>query len=432
MYPKILPFKGVMYNQAKVAHLSQVVTPPYDVINPEMQKAFYDRSPYNFVRVDLAKEPGRGRYEAAKKDFTKWMEEGILVQDEKPAFYFHHQTFTLPSGVQVTRKGFFGVRRIEDFSEGGIKPHEKTLEGPKADRLELTRAVHAQLSPVFSLYLDAEKKIDHLVRKLKDNPPTMDFTTAEGERHQLWKETDPTVCKFVESILAKQPLFIADGHHRYETSLNYRNEMRAECPTATGVEPFNYVLMYFSNMADEGLVILPIHRALHHLKNFDKAAFLRQISQYFRVRKLETRDAKEISALLQSEQNNHAFVMMTRNPIECYLLSMSEKTWRDNIVSTTVPEALRDLDVTVLHRLIFEEILRITPAAQANQENIIYWKDTQKAISETETGACDMTFLLNPTKIQSMEKVAMAGEKMPQKSTYFYPKILSGLVLHPV
>lgn len=430
-HPNFLPFRGILYNQTKVKDLSQVVTPPYDVIPPEMQEELYARSPNNFVRIDLAKEPGDLRYEAAQKTFKQWVTQKILVRDEKPAFYFHHQTFTLPDGSEVTRKGFFGTRRIEEFAEGGIKPHEKTLEGPKADRLKLTRAVSAQLSPVFSLYSDPGKKVDHLVHKLKSEKPFIDFKTVNGERHQLWRESNPVVCQFVNDLLGSQPVFIADGHHRYETALAYRDECLTANLSSDGSEPFNYVLMYFSNMNDEGLVILPIHRSLHNLDNFDLHEFVRALQKHFHVAALSTTSVEEIEARIKKEgEDSHAFGLLTRDPHTSYLVTIKKKAWQQSPVAATLSQSLVGLDVTVLHRLIFEEILRISPEAQARQENIIYWKDRNKAINETRKGSCDVTFLLNPTKIDGVERVATSGETMPQKSTYFYPKILSGLVIH--
>ncbi len=429
---KILPFKGVLYNQERVK-FSDVVTPPYDVISPEMQEEFYQRSPYNFVRVDLAREEGDARYETAQRTYQQWLRNHILKRDEKPALYFHHQIFKLPDGSEVTRKGFFAVRKIEDFSEGGIKPHEKTLEGPKVDRLKLTRAVQANLSPVFSLYSDSEKKVDHLVRRLKDAPPFLDFKTVEGERHQLWKETDPLVCKLVAESLEGGPLFIADGHHRYETALNYRNECRQKTSSGMEVKPFDYVLMYFSNMDDKGLIILPIHRALHHLSDFQLDEFILMLQKHFRITPVSAHDPVSLARLMTDEGgDSHAFLMITQNPQKSYLLSIRRREWLNSPVSAAVPKALVGLDVTVLHRLIFEEILRISPKALADQTNLIYWKDTGRAIKETCQGSCQLTFLLNPTRIQDMRTVALAGEKMPQKSTYFYPKILSGLVVYPL
>lgn len=429
--PKIIPFKGMRYSPSQVDNLSEVVTPPYDVISSKMQKEFYARHPYNFVRIDFGREPGDERYEAASRIFKEWIQKGVLNQDEKKAFYFHHQTFTLPNGREITRKGFFGIRRIEDFSEGGIKPHEKTLEGPKNDRLKLTRAVKANLSPVFSLYSDPEKRIDHLTTRLKDQNPEVDFITFDGERHQLWLESDPMVCKFIGENLDQTPVFIADGHHRYETALNYRNEQREADSPGDDFLSIDYVLMYFSNMDDDGLVILPIHRAVHHLADFQMIDFIKMLQKHFKVTPLTSDDPQEITNRLAEEGgDSHSFVLLTKEPKKSFLLSLKRKEWLLSPYSQTLPKALVGLDVTVLHRLVFEEILRISPKDQANEKNIIYWKETAKAIEETRMGGCEMTFLLNPTRIEDMRNAALAGEKMPQKSTFFYPKVPSGLVIY--
>lgn len=432
-HPKILPFKAIYYNRDRIGDFNLVVTPPYDVINPEMQAAYYEKSPYNFVRVDLAKQEGEGRYESARLSFNQWRRNRILIQDELPALYFHHHSFCLPGGERVTRKGFFAARRIEDFSEGGIKPHEKTLDAPKADRLLLTRALEANLSPVFSLYSDPEKKIDRVITKLLKTEPFINFETPAGETHRVWREHNPTVCKMVNDILQEQPLFIADGHHRYETSINYRNECRHANPPGDGMEGFNHTLMYLSNLNDEGLVILPIHRALHGLSPFVYDQFIAKVRQHFRLVPMAGATPGDLLARLQAEgEYSHAIAILTKRPEETAIMTISKRAWKTNPVATTVPESLIPLDVCVLHRLILEEILKISPEAQARQDNLIYWKDTEKAINETLKGQCDVTFLLNPTRIEDMQSVALSGEKMPQKSTYFFPKILSGLVVNPL
>ncbi len=432
-HPKIKAFKALRYNEKKAGSLATLVSPPYDVINNDMQQMLYDRNTYNLVRVDLNRGVGNLRYSAAAQNFKDWIANGVLTPDEKPAIYFHHQTFKLPNGSWVTRKGFFAVRRVEDFSEGGIKPHEKTLEGPKTDRLKLTKALQCQLSPVFSLYADPLKKIDTITKSIKEKTADVDFWTRENERHQMWIATDPAVCDAVEFILGSQPLFIADGHHRYETSINYRNELRKIKPPGDGMEHFNYVLMYFSSMNDDGLVILPIHRALHNIPNFNINTLLTQLQAHFDVKPLGSlENVTLLNKLEESGKASHSFALVTKDPKESYLISLLKSKWNDLAISKTVPACLRGLDVTVLHRLVFEEILKISQEAQAKQENIIYWKDTGRAINETRAGACDVSFLLNATRITDMEHVAMDGEKMPQKSTYFYPKILSGLVMHDV
>lgn len=433
MIKKVQPFKAFFYNQDRIPALKDVVSPPYDVISPEMQDDLYVKSPYNFCRVDYTKEEGALRYEVAKKTFSAWLSEQILVQDKEPGLYFHFHTFVLPDGKTVTRKGFFAVRRIEDFSEGSIKPHEKTLDGPKLDRLNLMRATQMQLSPVFSLYSDPGLEIFKRVEKTLKTTPFMDFITDEGERHQVWKVRDATTANFINSFLSEKPLFIADGHHRYETALNYRNEVLANHPDLPENAGVRHILMYFSNMDDEGLVILPIHRALHSLKGFDLDSFLSKLSSLFTVRETHGADTETLTSELASlGTNHHAFLLLTKDQNRSYLIFIERDKWLKSEFASRIPAELAGLDVSVLHRYILEEILSISEESQARQENIIYFKSTEMAVAETRQGHCDLTFILNPTRITDMRDVAGAGYKMPQKSTFFYPKIVSGLFLHDV
>lgn len=432
-YPKVLPFKATRYDSYRIQNMGEVVSPPYDVIDPSFQQKLYQRSPYNFVRVDFNQESPQTKYVVAKKTYEEWITSNLLIQEGEAAFYLHHQIFTLPDGKKITRKGFFAARRVEDFSEGGIKPHEKTLEGPKADRLELTRALEVNLSPVFSLYSDPQKKIDELVNSAKKQKPLYEFNVEGGEFHQLWKLTDKSLCQQISAFLQEQPIFIADGHHRYETAINYRNECRKKHSPGSGLEAFNYVLMYLTNKDDEGMIILPIHRALHGIKNLSLETLLTQLKNGFKLTQLKNQSNEDLLEQLHQEgKKTHAFVLITSDPSCAYLVSLDHALWQQHPIAKSIPQSLRGLDVTVLHRLIFEDILGISQEAQAKQENIIYWKDTTKAINETRQGNCDFTFLLNATKIEQMEKVALAGEKMPQKSTFFYPKIVSGLVINPL
>lgn len=430
---KILPFQALFYNQGKITSLADVVSPPYDVIDADLQERLYQRSPYNFCRVDLTQEEGDPRYEVAKKVFKKWQTENILIKDQKPGLYVHHHSFTLPNGKKTVRKGFFAVRRLEDFSEGGIKPHEKTLEGPKEDRLKLMRATDCQLSPVFSLYQDPEKKLEQKFGTLIQTTAFMDFVTEEGERHQVWKMSDPNVADFVNEFLFEAPLFIADGHHRYETALNYRNNVLAEQGQLADQSSVHFVLMYFSNMNDEGLVILPIHRAVHSVPGFSVSDFLVNLSAFFDVREVLAHDVtKNTEDLKKRGELNHAFWILGKNCEKSWLVTMAHDKWLETDEAKSLPKSLTKLDVSVLHQLVFKKILKISEEALSKQENIIYCKSTDAAIHEAESGKCDLTFILNPTRIESMENVAMAGQKMPQKSTFFYPKIVSGLVLHSV
>lgn len=428
---KIQPFKGILYNQDQIKTLADVVTPPYDVISADMQDEFYERSPYNFCRVDYTKEEAPTRYEIAGKVFAEWLSQNVLMQDREPVLYVHHHSFTLPDGRKIVRKGFFAARRIEDFSEGGIKPHEKTLEGPKTDRLLMTRATHCHLSPVFTLYADPNHEVSACFARLVQSTPFIDFMSHDGERHQVWRLKDGQAFATIDTFLSERPLFIADGHHRYETALNYRNEMRVQNPDLPEDSAVNFLPMYFSNMNDDGLVILPIHRALQGLPNFSLADFLSQVSSHFSVETLtEMTDEAVLAKMASLSSTHHAFWILTKDLTTSYLLTLERSRFLDSDLARSLPTSLAKLDVSVLHRLIFETILGLSEASQARQENLLYYKSTQKAIEETRQGSSDLTFILNPTRIGDMEAVAGEGHKMPQKSTYFYPKIVSGLILH--
>jgi uncharacterized protein (DUF1015 family) len=295
------------------------------------------------------------------------------------------------------------------------------------------RATHMQLSPVFSLYSDPEFAIFKRVEKNLKTTPFMDFTTDEGERHQIWKIKDAATADFLNSFLSEKPLFIADGHHRYETALNYRNEILAKHPDLPDNAGVRHILMYFSNMDDEGLIILPIHRALHSLQEFDLDGFLSKLSTLFTVRETHGADTGTLTAELAAlGKNHHAFLLLTKDQNRSYLIFIERDKWLTSEFVSQIPAELAGLDVTVLHRHILEEILGISEESQARQENIIYFKSTDTAIAETREGHCDLTFILNPTRITDMRDVAGAGYKMPQKSTFFYPKIVSGLFLHDV
>jgi uncharacterized protein (DUF1015 family) len=253
----IAPFRGILYNQKKIADPSKVIAPPYDVITPEEQEKLYSRSPYNIVRLILSREPEP--YESVARLFDEWQKEGVLTRDEKPAIYFLTQRYAYKG--EKERKGFMAVVRLEDFSSGGIRPHEATLAAPKEDRLRLMLACNANLSPIFALYDEPRQMINRLLAEhVQGKPPDVDVKEDKGGSCRLWRITDPELIRMTRSEMEPQPLLIADGHHRYEAAMNYREHMRSRNPNFTGHEAFNYVMMVFSNMKDEGVTILPTHR----------------------------------------------------------------------------------------------------------------------------------------------------------------------------
>ncbi|MBI5238543.1 MAG: DUF1015 domain-containing protein [Deltaproteobacteria bacterium] len=438
---KITPFKGILYNPEKVGDMAKVMAPPYDVISQSYQDELYSRHPHNAVRLILGRTspddaPGSDRYTRAASDLRQWLANGVLMQDKKPAIYYYTQSYALNDKGRQTRAGFLALSRIEEFGKGKIHAHEQTLSGPKADRLKLMLACNANLSAVFSLYsepsLGINKTLDGYISGQK---PLIDVTDDNHVENRLWRVVDPQVIRLVTESMAGKTLFIADGHHRYETALNYRNIMREKNPDSTGTEPYNYVLMYFSNMDGEGMTIWPTHRVVHGLKGFEETAFMKGLSACFDIEEFNfastdqgaARDAflKRLSA---AGQKAISIGMAISGSKSYFVLTLKGADVMDKAFGSAIPEVFRQLDVTVLHRLVLEKLLGISREAEARQENLIYVKNSSEALNAVKTGPVQLVFLLNPTRIEQVKAAAEAGFVMPQKSTYFYPKLLSGLV----
>jgi uncharacterized protein (DUF1015 family) len=440
---QIMPFRGLFYNPEKIEDIKAVVAPPYDVISQDMQDILYHRHPDNIVRLILGKTypddtPTNNRYTRASLDFKRWRSEGVLVLDERPSIYYYVQTYTLKSRLKKTRKGFIARSRLEEFGKGSILPHEKTLSGPKADRLRLTKACRANFSCIFSLYSQPNLEINGLFEDSINDIPIIDVVDDEGITNKVWKVQEQSVIESIAKDITNKPLFIADGHHRYETALNYRNIIRERANTWTGNEPENYVMMYFSNMDDEGITILPTHRVVHSIPNFDSKAFLDDCSPYFDIEKIEfnekiePRVREEFFVRMEEMANIPHFFGLYMKGINIYfILTLKNSGIIDREIADTIPEEFKELDVPLLHSLILDKILGISVKDQEEQRNLIYEKDPEAAINAISEG-CQLAFLLKPTKIEQIKRVSEAGHVMPQKSTYFYPKLLSGLVINPI
>ena len=441
---KIKPLEGLVYDKEKVGDIGKTLAPPYDVITPEMQDDLYKRHENNVVRLILGKENSSdsdtdNRYTRAAKDFADFKSAGVLKKD-LPAIYFYVQKFTSPDGREITRRGFLGRFRIEDYGKGGIHAHEKTLSGPKTDRLNLTKACKANFSPIFGLFAEAqgEELINDILDKAKEGDPTIDAIGDDGVRNLVWPITDEATINKVTDIMADKDMFIADGHHRYDTALNYRNLMREANPGFTGDEPFNFVLMYFASMVDKGLEIFPIHRVIHSLSVFDVDSFLEKCQEHFHIDELQFEGGDEADTRsdllkrLEGKGDNIRFGVFIKGTQSYLLFTLKDKTVMDDILGKDTAEVYKTLDVSVLHSLILEKMLGITKEAQANKTNIIYRKDLPTALSEVNSGTGQLVFIMNSTKIEQVREVSEAGLLMPQKSTFFYPKILSGLVINPL
>lgn len=421
--PELVPFKGVRYNPTKV-NLETVVAPPYDVIPPALQTKLYEKDPHNVVRLILAKE--KDPYASAAATFAEWEKNLILVRDKEPGMYLVHQTFDGPGGVPVTRKGFVALCRLEEFSANVVLPHEKTHSRPKEDRLNLLKATGANLSQIFCLYSDPEKEVDRILNGWSKTDPLIDVT-YEDVQNRLWMITDPkTIADIREAMHAKQVL-IADGHHRYETALAYRAERMAADPRHTGSEPYNYVMMFLTNVDDEGLIIYPTHRVIHSLSSFDAGSFLQQVEEHFIVRSFEQ---EELLLPALESCSVPSFGVVIAGDQRSFLLSLKPVHLPGELVADALPPVVKSLDVTLLHHVILRDILGISLRDQEEKKNIAFVREADEALKAVRTGGAQLAFFMNAAKIEQVRAVAKAGHTMPQKSTYFYPKLLSGLVMN--
>jgi uncharacterized protein (DUF1015 family) len=439
---KLVPFRGLRYDLSRLDDPASVMAPPYDVISPGLQAELYRRSPFNVVRLILGKA-GEGdsdtdnRYTRAAADFERWQQEGILVRDPEPCLYLYDQEYPLDGGGSVVRRGFIALNRLEEFTSGVVKPHEKTLSGPKSDRFNLLKTCSANFSPIFSLYADPCCVVESLTRKERERQPGIEVVDDEGVRHRLWQVTDSLLIRKAHDLLDSKPLFIAEGHHRYEAAIGYRNHLREKHPDYTGKETFNYVLMYFANMEDQGVLIFPTHRLLCNLPDFRLEPFLRALAGWFEIeaQPVAAADAgarREVRRRLEEKGRLKRTLALFAGGETVYYLSLRDEKVMDAFFDPKTPKVLRRLDVSVLHQLVLEKVLGITADAQERQAHLQYVKNFDEPFDKVLAGEAQAAFLMNATRMSEVRDVANAGEKMPQKSTYFYPKLLTGLVFQKI
>lgn len=423
----LAPFRGVRYDESVAGPAHTLLAPPYDVIGDDERKRLAALSPYNAVHIILPQPPEGGvfddRYTEAARLFGEWQQSGVLRRDPEPAIYRYNQLFTI-DGIDYERRGIVARVRLSPFSEGKIKPHERTLAGPKVDRLKLMRATRSHFSQVFGLYPDPERKLDQRLGVVEMAEPALVGKTTDGVQHKLWPITDIQTIGDAIGLLAGVPIYIADGHHRYETMLALRDELRAEHPDAGSEAPWEFATMFLCNMDDPGLIVLPTHRVVHSLPHLDIDKFIDQLRAWFKLTPVEPALAQ--AALAEVAPTTPAFVLATKKQTLLVELLAS----LDSLPGLPENPALRELDLSVLHGLIFELVLGITREQQAAQTNLGYVKDGAEALLVAQSSAAQLVFLVRPTPAQAVRKVADAGEVMPQKSTFFYPKIASGIVMN--
>ncbi|HEV8342269.1 MAG TPA: DUF1015 domain-containing protein [Candidatus Binatia bacterium] len=430
---RIAPFRGLLYNPKKIRDLSKVIAPPYDVIAAEEQEKLHRKSPHNIVRLILSREPNP--YESVGTLFKNWQEEGILVRDETPALYFLTHRFALKEGKEKERLGFIALARIEDFSSGAIRPHEKTLQGPRDDRLRVMLACHANLSPIFALYSQPKLTVNRiLAESVHGVAPLLETSEDKDGSCRLWRIVDPEVIRLAKQEMESQPLLIADGHHRYEAALNYRNLLREEKAGWNGRECFNYVMMCFVNMHDDGLIILPTHRLIRRFHPIPFQELEQKLQRYFYIEPYpKTPEGQRwfLQALKGGGKKRVLIGASFKRDPRYLILRLKNKRFMERLAKD-LSEPLRELDVTALHLLLLEHILALSPEDQIKEEIVSYSQDEEKVLKAVDKEDYQAAFILNPPEPREILAVALSGEKMPQKSTYFYPKLLSGLVINKI
>jgi uncharacterized protein (DUF1015 family) len=435
---EIAPFRGILYDVGKV-DASKVLAPPYDVIDDAERARLAALDPHNAVELILPRGEGDAKYAHARALLDAWLADGTLVRDARPALYRYHQVYSSAElgGRAITRKGFIAAVKLHDFAEQIILPHERTLRGPKEDRLKLKDATRCHLSQIFTMYRDPAHATDRAFEAAEARPPALDGTTADGTRHQIWRVTDPAVIAPVVAALAPLQLYIADGHHRYETMLALRERLRAE---AGGTLPARstaaFGAMFLCNMDDPGLVVLPTHRLVRGVEGFDPVELLVRLRATFEVRPLVgmAADAAGLRAALADAAgpaHRPAFGLVVPGQADAYLIT-PPAGFAPAAHGLVGAPAVTELDVSILHGVVFERVLGIDRAAQADQRHLEYYKDTAKALAAARAPGAQALFLMNATRVDQVAAVSEAGEVMPQKSTYFVPKIASGVVLNPV
>lgn len=436
---KIYPFRAWRYNPSAV-RLGDVVTLPYDKISPALQQVYYQRSPYNLVRIILGLpelfdgERGESVYKRAARDFRAWREQGILIQEKEPCVFAYSQQFSVPGSETVReRRGFIALGKLYDYDEQIIFRHEHTLSKPKADRLHLLRATRAHFGQIFMLYSDPAATIESILYD-ENVGPDAEVTDEYGAIHRVWRVSDPATIRLLTTAMADKKLIIADGHHRYETALNYAKEhapagsSNSEHSTMQLPEtdfPEAATMMTFVNMDSDGLVILPTHRVVHSLSGFDVTSFTEAAQTYFSITNLPSAPAQKYLAVL-AEQKGTAFVAVVANG--AFLLRAKPEATSSALAS--LPAHQRGLDLSCLHTIVLERILGLDAERIAQETNIRYLRDAGDAVEQVRRGEAEIAFLTKPVTIEQLREVAFAGSVMPQKSTDFYPKLLSGLTIY--
>ncbi|HXB14653.1 MAG TPA: DUF1015 domain-containing protein [Solirubrobacteraceae bacterium] len=420
----VQPLRALHYEPKVVGEIADVVAPPYDVIDDGQRAALLERSPFNVVAVDLprAEHSGRDVYETAADLFESWQLQGVLARDAEPAIWAHTQEYSGPDGVTRTRSGFFSRVRIEGYGPGRVRPHERTHPGPKEDRLRLTRATRANISPIFSLYSDPQGAAWAALEPATAEQPWADVTDGDGTRHRLWRVTDPQAIAAVQAATAGAELLIADGHHRYETMEAYADEVGGE-------GDHRYILMCLVALEDPGLTVFPTHRLVSGLDSARWEALDEALQRDFEIEEIPL---EQLAPAPQGDEPSPLqmgyFDSRSQRPLR---LTLKDQAIADAALAAH-SEPYRHLDTGVLETLILKGALGLSDDDISHFNGMFYARDTDEAVAMVRSGDYDAAFVMRPTPVRQVRELAAEGENMPPKSTFFYPKLLTGLLFNPL
>ncbi|MDD3878782.1 MAG: DUF1015 domain-containing protein [Syntrophomonas sp.] len=425
----IIPFRGLRYNPEKISSLASVVTPPYDIIDESAQARYYAENPANVIRLELGlifpqDSSSTNRYTRAAQYLEKWQEDETLIAEEKAALYLYQQEFNF-RGERVVRTGFVCGLKLEPYEKGNILPHEETLSKPKADRLQLMRATSSNFSSIFGLYSDEEKQGEKLLlEEVKEQAPDISIIDEAGETHKIWVIKNEAIIEQMVALLADRPVYIADGHHRYETALEYYNEIKEQ-----GLEGYDYVMATLVNVFDEGLVVLPTHRLVGNIPGFKLDAFMNHLAGLFEIALHKDKNISVFMQELASNAKEHKVFGMYSGK-DLFLLDLKHPKQASKLLPDNKSAAWEKLDVALLDNIILDQMLGINEQKRRIQENLAYTRSEEWLMEQIDNRNYQLGFLLNPTRVEEIIEVAQARDKMPQKSTYFYPKLITGLIIN--
>ncbi len=431
---EIRPFRGVHYNESLVKDLSKVICPVYDIIAPQQHQELYLRSEYNFIRLEFGRElpqdtASDNRYTRSAGTLEQWLRDGVLEIDETPAFYLHDQYFTY-HGKEYKRRGIVARVRLEEWDKRIIRPHEGTMTEPKSDRLSLLWALQANTSPILTLFEDKRRQISSLLAAQEQSRPEISVRTVDGESHNVWAITAPAVTDQITSCFAEEPLYIADGHHRYESALAYQQERIACSADASRDEAFNFVMMTLVDFADPGLLILPPHRLVRGISQPTLRGLMARLKVFFHLEALPVSASggwARVDNLLEAT-NEMRLLLFGLEPGNLFVLRLRDPTAASQMMPYFHSDLYKRLNVSIVDHVILEKLLALS--SDREKVSLAYTHDRLEAVNRVLSQEYQLAFLLSPVKAEVVKAIADAGDKMPRKSTYFYPKLPAGLILN--